>query len=395
MRRTAGLALLVWMLPSAAVGADADRITRIGPHVRLPLSAAVKAGGLIYLSGLIAVDEDGRASGDVQSQTARVLDAHARTLAAAGSSLANVAKVFVYLKHRDDFHAMNEVYRTYWPTAPPARTTIEADLPVSGARVEIAMIAIPEGGERAVVQPAGWARPTLPYSYGIKSGDTLFLAGLVPRKADNSIAEGDIATQTRLVLDRAGEILRAAGMTYADVVSARVFLTDAALFEPMNAAYRPYFPSAPPARATVIARLNNPQYLIEVTLVAAKSASRRVITTPEADGSPGRPNPNFTSAIQVGDRLYLAGMLGQGSPGDVRAQTRDALARLGRTLEVAGFERRQVVDSTVYLAGMSDFTAMNEVYREALSPHFPARTTIGTGLVVPGAVVEIMLTAVR
>ncbi len=397
MTRTAWMALLLWMMPSAGSGADDAGITRIAPHPRLPLSAAVKADGLIYLSGGIALDEEGRVSGDVRAQTRWVLDRHARTLASAGSSLENVAKVFVYLKSRDDFQAMNEVYRSYWPTDPPARTTIEASLPISDALVEIAMIAIPAGRERTVVHPAGSTRPALPYSYGIKSGNTLFLAGLVPRAADNSVVEGDVGTQTRVVLDRAGEILKAAGMTYSDVVSSRVFLTDAKLFEAMNAAYRPYFPVDPPARATVVARLNNPQYLIEITLVAVKDASRRAITAPEADGSPGRANPNFSSAIQVGNRLYLAGMLGltEGSRGDVRAQTREALARLGRTLKAAGFDWSQVADGMVYLTDVAAFAGLNEGYRGVLSQGYPARTTIGTGLVLPDAVVEIMLTAAK
>jgi enamine deaminase RidA (YjgF/YER057c/UK114 family) len=395
MARMAWWALLLLLVPSPGWGDEP--ITRLGEHPRLPLSAAVTADGLIYLSGVIAIDEDGRVSGDVRAQTRRVLDAHARTLAAAGSRMANVAKVFVYLQRRDDFQAMNEVYRTYWPADPPARTTIEAELPVAGALVEIAMIAIPDGRERTVVHPAGWARPALPYSYGIRSGNTLFLAGLVPRAADHAVVLGDVGTQTRVVLDRAGEILEAAGMTYADVVSSRVFITDAALFEGMNAAYRPYFPAALPARATVVARLNNPRYLVEITLVAVKAPSRRAITTPGPDGSRGRANPNFSSAIQVGQRLYLAGMLGvpPASGGDPRAETREALARLGRTLEAAGYDWAHVTDAVVYLTDMAAFPAMNEVYREALSRGFPARTTVGTGLVVPGAVVEIMLTAVK
>lgn len=389
--------LVIQFLVVTVLAAD-SQIVRIGGVPDLPLSRAVKAGDSVYLSGALAFDEQGRVSGDVRAQTRRVLDSLTETLKASGSSLPNVAKVFVYLKNRDDFQAMNEVYRTYWPADPPARTTIETNLVNPGAVVEIAMVAIRDGKERTVIHPAGWARPALPYVYGIKSGDTLFLAGLVPRRsADNAVVAGDITLQTRTILDNAGEILKAAGMTYPDVVSSRVFLTDARLFGEMNAAYRPYFPAAPPARATVVARLNNPQYLIEITLVAVKDASRRALTTPEADGSPGRPSPNFSSAIQAGNRLFLAGMLGlsDASRADVRAQTREALARLGRTLAAAGFEWGHVADSMVYLTDVGNFGAMNEAYREVISKDFPARTAVGTGLVVPDGLVEIMLTAVK
>ena len=93
-----------------------------------------------------------------------------------------------------------------------------------------------------VVHPRDWANSPLPYSYGIKSGNTLFLAGLVSRNGkDNTNVQGDITTQTKTVLDNAAAILKEAGMSYADVVQARVYITNKGNFQAMNAAYRPYF----------------------------------------------------------------------------------------------------------------------------------------------------------
>lgn len=121
------------------------------------------------------------------------------------------------------------------------------------------MIALADGAERRVVRPAGWVKSPNPYSYAIRSGDTLFLSGLVPRNGrDNATVSGDITVQTRAVLENAGEILRAAGMGFSDVVSARVYLADSALFEPMNAAYRGVFTNDFPSRATIEARLISP-----------------------------------------------------------------------------------------------------------------------------------------
>src|SRR5207247_3123455 len=92
------------------------------------------------------------------------------------------------LKSASNFAAMNEVYRTYWPKDPPARTTVVANLVLPEALVEIAMVAVPKGKERTVVHPADWMQSPNPYSYGIKTGNTLFLAGLVSRNGkDNSV----------------------------------------------------------------------------------------------------------------------------------------------------------------------------------------------------------------
>jgi 2-iminobutanoate/2-iminopropanoate deaminase len=180
------------------------------------------------------------------------------------------------------------------------------------------------------------------------------------------------------VLDNASAILAAADMGLADVVSSRVYITDTALFDGMNAAYRRYFPKDPPARATVRTGLINPQFLIEITLAAVKSADRRAITTPNADGTPGTVNPNLSSAIRVDNRLYLAGMVGNtpATRDDVKGQTREALAELGRTLKAAGFDLTDVVDSTVMLTDVNRFADMNEAYRVPFGRAFPARTTV-------------------
>jgi reactive intermediate/imine deaminase len=393
---TAVVGLALTLTPSAM---QTKQIVNRERGLNLPFSAAVKAGGLIYLSGTLATDDAGQlVEGDVGAQTRRVLENLSRTLALAGSSLDMVASVTVYLRQASDFQAMNDVYRTFWQADPPARTTIQADLVLPKALVEISMVAIPTGGERKVVHPADWARSPNPYSYGILTGDTVFLAGLVARNGkDNSVVEGDITTQTRAVLDNGGAILAAAGMSHQDVVSSRVYLTDTAMFQEMNAAYRTYFPSAPPARATVRAALMGPQYSVEITMVAVKDPSRRAHATPAADGTPGRANPNLSSAIQVGNRLYLSGMLGNtdATKGDVGAQTRETLARLGRTMKAAGFDWPHLVDGVVYLTDVGTFADMNAPYREIIGKDFPARATVGTGLMGPDGLVEIMFTAVR
>jgi reactive intermediate/imine deaminase len=393
-------AVLSCLIAATTFAAQAGKeIVQVGPALNYPFSQAVKAGGFIYVCGTMATDESGRlVPGDIKAQTARTLDNISAVLKAAGSSMQNAASVTVYLKNVADFGAMNEVYRTYWPADPPARTTIAANLVNPEGLVEISIVAVPNGAERRVIRPQGWVAGSLPYSYGILSGDTLFLAGLVSRNGkDNSVVSGDIQVQTRTALDNAGEILKAAGMTHADAVGSRVFITDTAIFQDMNAAYRPYFTKDPPVRATVKAGLMGPEFLVEITLVAVKGGSKEAVTMPNADGSPGQPNPNFSSAVRTGNRLYIAGMMGNtdANKGDIRGQTRETLSRIGRTLKAAGFDWSNVVDAIVYLTDVKNFGGMNEAYRETFTKEFPARATMETGLVAPDGLVEIMFTAVK
>lgn len=399
LMKSALILALVFTVEGLAMQSSGKQVISVGPPRDLPFSSAVKAGGFIYLSGTLATDAKNQVvAGDIKAQAKQVLDNLGAVLKAAGSSMENVASVNVYIKSAADFPAMNEVYRTYWTKDPPVRTTVVANLVRPEGLVEMSMIAIPNGGERQVVHPADWMKSPNPYSYGIKSGDTLFLAGLVSRNGrDNSNVEGDITKQTRTVLDNGAEILKAAGMTFADVVAARVYLTDTALFQDMNAAYRGYFPKDTlPARATVRAALMSPNSLVEIAMTAVRG-KHDAITTPAADGSPGKPGPNFSSAIRVGNRLWVSGTLGNtdSNKGDGGAQARETLARIGRTLKAAGFDFSNVVEGVVFLTDLKNYDAMNQAYRGSLVKDFPARATVQAGLVVPDGLVEIMLTAVK
>lgn len=366
-------------------------IVNAGPPPVGPYSPAVKAGGLIYLSGTLAQDPSGAivGKGDVAAQTRRVIDRMREVLTAAGSSLDRVVSVTVYLKSAADFETMNDAYRAYWPSDPPTRTTVISDLVLPDALVELSMIAVPPGGERVVVHPDGWVRSPNPYSYAIRSGDTVFLSGLVPRNGrDNTVVTGDITVQTRAVMANAAAILKEAGLSFAHVVSNRVFLTDVSNFQPMNEAYRQYFPSAPPARATVKAGLAGSQYLVEMTMTAS-TATRQVVGEP----SPAVP---ISPAVRAGRRLFVSGTLGNTpqTKGDVAGQTREVLARIAKALSAAGASPADVVDSLVYLRDLSHFAAMNAEYRAFFAKDFPARATVGTGLVPDDGLVEIMVTAV-
>jgi aminoacrylate peracid reductase len=327
-----------------------------------------------------------------------VFDNIAPVLKAAGTGFENVVSVYVYLKSASDFQAMNEVYRSYFPKDPPGRTTVQTNLVLPEALIEISMVATPKGADRGVIHPSGWMKSPRPYSFGIKSGDTLFLAGLVSRNGkDDSVIAGDMKSQTRTILENAGEILKTAGMTHADVVSSRVYITDTAMFQDMNEAYRAFFPKDPPARATVKTGLMGPQFVVEITLVAVKGPTREAILPPSADGSPGRPNPNLSSAIRVGDRLYVSGMLGNNekNKSDMKGQTSETLANIGRTLKAAGFDWSHIVEGIVYITDVTKFQAMNEGYRTVFTKDFPARATVESGLVNPDGLVEIMFTAVK
>jgi 2-iminobutanoate/2-iminopropanoate deaminase len=113
----------------------------------LPFSAAVRAGDMIYLSGVIGHvrGEPRLVSGGIGPETEQALTYVRETLERAGSALDRVVKCTVFLADINDFAAMNEVYRTFFPDAPPARSTIAVAGLALGARIEIECIALAGG----------------------------------------------------------------------------------------------------------------------------------------------------------------------------------------------------------------------------------------------------------
>ena len=178
-----------------------------------PYAPFAKSGRFVHVSSVGPVDASGAVQGDdVTAQTRRTLENLRERLREAGTTLDRVAAVMVYLRDAAEFAAMNQAYAAFFPQDAPTRTTIVVSPAHPKARLEISAVGLTPDAERRAVLPAGWKPSPSPYSYGILSGDTLFLSGLVARNpADNSFEAGDVATQTRAVLESAGTILHAAG----------------------------------------------------------------------------------------------------------------------------------------------------------------------------------------
>ena len=118
--------------------------TKDAPQAIGPYSQAIKAAGMVFCSGQIALDPASGTivAGNVAQQTERVIQNLAAVLAAAGGSLDRVVKTTVFLKSMGDFAAMNEVYGRYFKTAPPARSTVEAARLPRDVLLEIDVIAL-------------------------------------------------------------------------------------------------------------------------------------------------------------------------------------------------------------------------------------------------------------
>lgn len=102
----------------------------------------------------------------------------------------------------------------------------------------------------------------------------------------------------------------------------------------------------------------------------------------------------LSGAVRAGDFLFVSGQLGLDDQGklvgaDIIAQTRQVILRIRNLLKLAGADLDAVVKTTVWLTEPSDFPAFNQVYRDFFGGTPPARSTVVSALLIPGARVEV------
>lgn len=118
------------------------------------------------------------------------------------------------------------------------------------------------------------------------------------------------------------------------------------------------------------------------------------------DKAPAAIGP-YSQAIEAGPFVFASGQLpidpatGQFPQGGVKEQTRQSLTNAKSILEAAGLSLANVVKTTVFLADMADFAAMNEVYAEFFVAPFPARSAVAVKTLPKNALVEVECIAAR
>ncbi len=110
----------------------------------LPLSQATLAGNLVFIGGAVAMNERGEivGKGDIKAQTRQALENMKAIVETAGGSLRDVTRTTVFLTDLSNYNAMNEVYRSYFSSEPPARATVRVDLANPEFLIEIEAMAV-------------------------------------------------------------------------------------------------------------------------------------------------------------------------------------------------------------------------------------------------------------
>lgn len=394
-----------------------------------PYAQAVKAGGLVFLSGQLASDfqravapeaEGNPAlsafSSPIRRQTDYIFNNIAALLEAAGSSLERVVKIQTFNETMDDFAGHLAVRRKRLIGPPPASTAIEAKTPLPGCRMVIDVIGAEEGIETRYFNTDRAPRPLVPYSQAVRVGDLWFLAGVLASDFRTGVApqartnpafplfESPIKKQTEFVLDTIAAILEDAGSGLDRVVKAQAILTDIRNFHGFEEVWRHYFPKNPPARSTFQGGLVNPGMLVEVDVIALAGDSKRKVEAVETGAVPA-PTIHQPQAVRAGDLIFTSEILATdfktGVSPEARidpnfphykargeAQMECCLKYLRTLLEAAGSGIGNVLKTWTYHTDMRELADALVPRRAWYGENPPASTTVGTGgLIVPDCTV--------
>ena len=295
---------LIGFIPESGQGLEVLQPPTLPPPVPKGLDGqplykhGVKAGAFVFTAGLTATDfAEGVAPAarvdprfpyygeNARLQTVYTLQALQAILHEGGASLADVVKAEVFLTDLRDFYGLEQVWKQYFPTDPPARTTVPVkDLGVPGLKVAINLIAfLPQGRQRKRTIRTDHAPQSLAHEpQAVQAGPFLFFsnqfatdfrAGVAPEaRVDPNFPYYTSAAEKEVtyILKNVDAICRAAGTSLEHLVRRRGFYTDFGEFYTSFATWATAFPSDPPASTTV--RVPGPLLIpgckVEIDLIA-------------------------------------------------------------------------------------------------------------------------------
>ena len=363
---------------SVSPAADRRPITPAGAKPAGPYSPGIFSGNFLYVSGQGAADAQGRLASEQEGQIRQTLRNVKAVVEAAGLTMDHVVYVQVYLVDYADESTLNRVWAEFFPSAPPARSTIGVAKLVNPT-VEMSAVAVRDLSMKKCISPPD-ASNAVPVSPAVRAGDRVFLSGFVGRDPGTGKVPDDPAQQVELAFSGMQHALQLAGLDFRNLVFVNPYLTRKLPTQVMNKAYAGHFEFGnTPARATIeVAGLPGGAN-IEFTGVAAVDLSRRQSVRPKNM----EPSPTASPCVFAGDTLYcsaksgfIPGVNGGIYASTVETQLRQTMRNLLDGLEEAGMNFSNVVAANVYLDDVADFSRMNTVYAQYFGSAPPARTTV-------------------
>lgn len=359
-------------------------------------SHAVRAGNTVYVSGQVALDENGRLAGpgDVSVQVERVIQNLQRTLEPAGGTLNDVVKLTTYVTNPVYGGPVIAARSRHFSQNPPASTLLVVNaLARPEFLVEIEAIAALSPKQKRHIGPAGLPGQKPSYSQAVQADDILYVSGQIARAGDGRIVgPGDLKAQAEQTLSNVVGMISQAGGNIGRTAMVRNFLVNPLLFPPFLDVYLKHVGQPYPANTSVmVSALALPELLVETEAVVSLSRDVEFIE-PAWKGKP----PVYTMAARVGNTVYVSGQVSRNregvivGQGNIAAQVEQAFQNLGIVLAEAGAGYKDVVKLNAYVTNAEFFAQYSEGRKRFFPTDPPASTTaVVPALARPDFLVEI------
>lgn len=312
-----------------------------------PYSPGIMAGDYLYVSGQGARDASGAIPQGIEAQTRQCLENIKAVVEAAGLTLEHVVYAQAYLSDIGNYEGMNKVYAQYFPSQPPARSTIGvARMPVE-TPVEISVVAVRDKKMRKKINLPEM-RVSVPISPGVLAGDRFYLSGILGHDFGAGPVASDPKLQVRQMITRARQVLKSAGLELRHLIYANVYVDSKMPRELL---------------ATILNEVLPDETAVSIVPTVALPFGTHI----EMSGVAGKDSKRFGECTSLGSTVYCKGRGGE---------TADILGRLKADLDAAKSNTSRVVAANVYVDDIDNFGAMNKIYATFFGSVPPTRTTV-------------------
>ena len=335
--------------------------------------------GYVYVAGQSARRPDGSIPDKFSDQVRQSLDNVKSVVQAAGLTIDHIVYVQVYLRDVSHYPELNEVFANYFPKSPPARAVLGVARNPDESPMQVTAVAVRDLTGKQTISLSEIPANKI-FSPGVLTHDRLFISTMSGIDPATGKVPPSPAEQVDAALDRLTSVLKAAGLTRANMVFVNPYLTSQIPMRIMNEHYARRFEFGnTPARATIEVSALPEGAHIAYTGVAIRDLTRRRAVRPK--NMP--PSPTASPCVFAGDTLYCSAKSGfiPGPNGGVYMaetanQTRQTMRNLLDNLEEADMNFDQVVSTTIYLDDLAESRAYHDVYRKYFKSLLPAETTL-------------------
>ena len=400
------------------------RNTENAPKSIGPYSQTVAFSHYNNLSAQLPIDpKSGRVvAGGVKEQAEQCLKNIKAIVESIDHVMSDVVRITVFVKNIKDIDAVDEVYKTFFPSYVPTRTVVAvAALPLD-ALVQIEALVsngegtipnAPQAGDLIKLTNNTANAPTSPsFTQAVAFSHYNNLSAQLPIDPKSGrVVAGGVKEQAGQCLKNIKAILESIDVPFDDIVKINIYLTNLSDIEAVNEVYTTFFPDSAiaraaaytPARTTVAATALPMGALVQIEAVVShgdgtppQTVEDRHVIIIEANNTENAPKSSlYTQTVAFSHYNHISAQIsldpknGEMVAGGVTEQAGQCLKNIKAIVESIGHVMDDVVKVNIFLKNIADIDAVDEVYTTFFPGGVPARRTVGVSALPKGALVQI------